>query len=193
MSINIYEIHIQTDKIKEVNEFLVGWLSVTHGVKPIINNGQASLFPFFENKLPELFAVSSIHENWLTILHDSYEPQLMLANKLSLTFDSTVIQVIGQSTIDTYYLSVHKEGKVIRKIQCGEDTIGVEQEGELFPFEQLTIQQVDHVNHFFDYNDMNDFCQNFGIDLLNSHFENDGHWTIVKMEEQPVQRKSLFW
>ncbi|GHI00758.1 hypothetical protein [Neobacillus kokaensis] len=189
MSINISEIHVQTDKLEKVKEFLVDWLSRTHGKKPIIYTEQDSFYPFFENKQPALFSISVIHDNWITILHDSYEPPFVLADRLSLTFNCTVIQAIGQSTVDTYYLSVHKEGCMIRKFHCGEDTVGVEQEGEPFPFEKKGFGQEDSDSYFFDYEDMDKFCQNFGINLLPDPFENDGQWTIIEIKGRSLHKK----
>lgn len=192
MSINIYEIHIQTDRLDKVKDYLVSWLNHTYEEELVVENGQDSSFSFFNHMTPQLFAVSILHQNWITILHDSYEPPLELANKLSSTFSSTVIQAMGQSTIDTYYLSVHQEGTMIRKIHCGEDTIGIEQEGNPFPFEKSLSQNNDE-DHFFDYEDMSDFCENFRIDLLMDPAEKDGQWTFIMVKEKTVQNKETFF
>lgn len=193
MSFNIFEIHIQTERLDEVKEFLADWLSQTHGEKPQIEDEQDSFFPFFKKELAGLFAVSILHQNWVTVLHDSYEPPFELAGKLSAAFNCTVVQAIGQSTVDTYYLSVHQEGRMVRKIHYGEDTIGVEHEGEPFPFEQLQLKQANPEEQFFDYEDMHDFCEHFGIYLMTAPSENDGHWTIIKIKEERVPEKESFF
>ncbi|WP_066305569.1 hypothetical protein [Bacillus sp. FJAT-29814] len=187
MSINIYQIHVQTDQLEKVNDFLNDWLKDSHRVQPVIYSSQNSHFPFFQKEQPSLFAVSPMHENWITIRHDSYEPPFELAEKLSSALDCTVIQAMGQSTVDTYYLSVHQAGKMIRKIHCGEDTIGTEYEGEPFPFEKINPDE-----HYFYYEEMDDFCQHFGFDVLIDPSENDGDWTIIKIKEKPIERNGLF-
>ncbi|MGI8385685.1 hypothetical protein [Robertmurraya sp. P23] len=73
--------------------------------------------------------------------------------------------------MDTYYLSAHKEGKIVRKINCGEDTLGVIQEGVPFHFEKELDQDL------FDYDDMDEFCMGFGIDL----FEIEERSIIIKI------------
>jgi hypothetical protein len=76
---------------------------------------------------------------------------------------------------------------VIRKIHCGEDTIGTEYEGEPFPFEKIN-----HEEHYFYYEEMDEFCQNFGINMLTDPSESDGEYTIIKIEEKPIEKKGFF-
>jgi hypothetical protein len=111
MSININQIHIQTEQIETVTDFLTTWLFDTYGVQPITHSTKDSFFSLFEKEQPSLFVVSKIHEGWITVLHNSYEPPFELASKLSYACKSTVIQAMGQSTVDTYYLSVHQDVK----------------------------------------------------------------------------------
>jgi hypothetical protein len=187
MSININQIHIQTEQIETVTDFLTTWLFDTYGVQPITHSTKDSFFSLFEKEQPSLFVVSKIHEGWITVLHNSYEPPFELASKLSYACKSTVIQAMGQSTVDTYYLSVHQDGKVIRKIHCGEDTIGTEYEGEPFPFEKIN-----HEEHYFYYEEMDQFCQNFGINMLTDPSESDGEYTTIKIEEKTIEKKGFF-
>jgi hypothetical protein len=192
MSINIYALYVKTPKANDVKKFLSYWLSQTQGELPTIQNDQDSVFDFFKNEVPAYFAVSQHKEGWISILHDSYEPQLDLANLLSAEFNSAVIQAIGQSTVDTYMVSVHQGGELIRKLHSGEDTEGFEQEGSPFPFEKEILARVDDETHFFDYDDMQEFCKNFGIDLLGEETQNDRHWTVMKISEKAAPKKDSF-
>ncbi|WP_053362608.1 hypothetical protein [Bacillus sp. FJAT-27251] len=182
MSVNIYQIHIQTNSLDEVKASLADWLSHTHKEETVIYENQDSAIQFFHNKIPSLFAVSTINEKWISILHDAYEPPFDLANTLSASFECTVIQLMGQSTVDTYSLSVHEKGSIIRKMTYGEESIGLEQEGDPFPFEP-SLWQEDEEHHFFDYEDMNNFCSHFGIEILTDPSEKDGEWTIIKVRK----------
>ena len=182
MSVNIYSIHIQTNKIEEVQDALTNWLSTTHRKEVVTSVEQDSPSSFFDEEIPSLFAISKAEEeNWIWILHNASEPPFMIADLLSDTCASTVIQAMGQSTVDYYSLSVHEEGKIKRRIFCfHEETLGVEKEGEEFPFEKL-LDGKD--NDFFNYDDMYDFCLHFGIDILTDPDENDGEWTIIQVKE----------
>ncbi|MFB7638735.1 hypothetical protein [Peribacillus butanolivorans] len=135
MSINIYQIHIKTDKIDEIKDFLVYWLEDKYGYHPELQLNQDSYFPFFENEFPTYFALSVLHEEWISILHDSYDI-IDLTSRLSATFNTLVIHAIGQSIVGTYNLNIFQEGDLIRKIDCGEGYLGIEQYGEPLPFEK---------------------------------------------------------
>ncbi|WP_210367312.1 hypothetical protein [Bacillus sp. REN3] len=188
MAINFYAMYIHTDKLEEVKEFLANWLSNEYGKEVRQEAGQDSGIPFFENEQPKWFAVTILPGKWISVLHDAYEPPFGLASKLSAQFSCTAIQVMGQSTVDTYCLSVHEDGQMSRMIRNGEDTDGVEQEGMPFPFEINDGQD----NQLFDYEDIDDFCRNFDIDPLTDPSEYDDHWTSIKIAEPHAPKKKSF-
>lgn len=172
MSVNFFQIHIQTNRFDEVKDFLKKWLNHTSGdIELVEENSDGEFISFFNHEIPTSFAVSAIHENWITIFHDSYKPPIDLCSRLSEKFTTTVIQAMAQSTVDTYCLSVHKEGKLVRKIYISEETLGVIQEGEPFAFEGYIEPDL------YDYDDMNDFCLKMGIDL----FETEESAIIIKI------------
>lgn len=198
MSISLYQLHIKTNQPNDVKSFLVDWLEMKTGEKPSIYENQSSSFAFFKNETPSIFALSILHENWVTILHDSYEQLLDLANRLSFAVQSTVLNVMAQSTEDTYYLSVHQEGKLVRKIYFGEDVLEIEQEGKPFPFEKLptgtNIGTGKEPFYSFDYDDMHEFCLHFHVDILKDPTDMDGHWTVIKQNNSSssVTKKFTF-
>ncbi|RHW41649.1 hypothetical protein D1B31_07995 [Neobacillus notoginsengisoli] len=189
MSINFYEIHLQTDNVNEVQKYLAYWLNGLYREKPEIKSNQQAEIDFFQKEYPSCFAVGSLHKNWVTIRHDSYEQQVSLANKLSQVFSATAIQAMGQSTVDTYYLSVHQNGKIVRKFYSGEDVEKPEQEGKPFSFEQPFPDSEDYQ---YDYEDMQSFCKNFGIDLLTDAFEHQNIWTLINIKEKPIPEQRSF-
>lgn len=195
MSISFYQLNIETNQFEEVKTFLFNWLRDTHRKEPVVYENQDSHFNFFQHKVPKLFVIGVLHENWITVLHDSHDFLVDLANQLSARFHCHVVHTIGQSTVDTYYLSVHYGGEMIRKIYCGEDTLGIEEEGKPFPFEKTPLGKniggPEEDYFVFDYEDMEEFCSHIHIDLLKGPFEIDGTWVVLKFEEEK-KRKSLF-
>lgn len=189
MSINIYQIHIKTDKIDEVKSFLVNWLEDKYGYQPELQLNQDSFFPFFENQVPTHFALSVLHEEWISILHDSYDQLIDLTSRLSATFNTLVIHTIGQSTVDVYNLNIFQDGNLIRKIDCGEGYLGIEQYGEPLPFEKSLIGRKsvleDKDFYFFDYKDMQEYCLHFNIDILIDPSVKDGAWEVIKIQKAP--------
>lgn len=123
----------------EIKDFLVNWLEDKYGYQPELQLNQDSFFPFFENEVPTHFALSVLYEDWISILHDSYDQLIDLTSRLSATFNTLVINAIGQSTVDTYNLNIFQDGDLIRKIDCGEGYLGIEQYGEPLPFEKSPI------------------------------------------------------
>lgn len=198
MSVNIYQLNIETNRLDEVKTFLFNWLRDTHQKEPVVSSNQDSHFEFFQHEIPMLFALGVLHENWITVLHDSYDFLVDLANRLSARFDCHVIHSLGQSTVETYYLSVHYGGVMIRKIYSGEDSLGIEQEGKPFPFEKSplgkNIGSPEEDFYVFGYEDMGEFCSHINIDILRGLFEIDGAWTVLKFEKEKEKekRKSLF-
>ncbi|OCA83195.1 hypothetical protein A8F94_18955 [Bacillus sp. FJAT-27225] len=192
MSINIYGLYVQTSKANDVKKFLSFWLSQTHSEQPTIQNQSNLAFDFFRSEIPSSFAVGTVHDSWVTVLHDSFEPQVELADLLSAEFTTTVIQAMGQSTVDSYFLSVHKDGRLVRKLHSGEDTDGLEQEGTPFPFEKEMLSRIDNETHFFDYNDIQDFCQNLGIEHMLDPTGNDDGWTVIRQGEKAPPSKESF-
>jgi hypothetical protein len=199
MSISFYQLHVKTKQTNNVKLFLTHWLEDFSGGKPSIYENQGSAFEFFNSETPTIFALCMLHENWVTILHDSYEQLPDLANRLSLEFNATVLNVMAQSTVDTYYLSVHQNGKLVRKIYSGEDVIGIDQEGEPFTFEELPIgtnigTEIDPF-YCFDYHDMHEFCLHFHVDLMKDPSNKDGQWAVIKRNNasaSTTKKNSLF-
>lgn len=189
MSINIFEIHLQTDKESDVIKVLAYRLSKIYRENPEIITDQPEDIDFFQKEEPTCFAVASLFENWVTIRHNSFEKQVSLANELSQVFNVTAIQAMGQSTVDTYHLSVHQDGKIVRSFNCGEDTNGLECEGTPLPFEAPID---DPENYFYDYEDMHAFCKNFGIELVTDANEHKEIWTLIRIKEKSVQEKPSF-
>ena len=187
MSINIYQIHIKTDKIDEIKDFLVNWLEDKYGYQPELQLNQDSYLPFFEKEVPTHFALSVLHEEWISILHDSYDQLIDLTSRLSATFNTLVIHTIGQSTVDTYNLNIFQDGDLIRKIDCGEGYLGIEQYGEPLPFEKSPIGRKavleDEDSYFFDYEDMQEYCLHFNIDILIDPSVRDGSWEVIKIQK----------
>jgi hypothetical protein len=184
MSINLYQLHVETNQTNDVRSFLVDWLEEHSGEKPSLYENQSSAFEFFSNETPSIFAICMLHENWVTILHDSYEQQVDLANRLTLALNGTVLNVMAQSTVDTYYLSVHQNGKLVRKIYSGEDVLGIDQEGEPFPFEEVPIgtnigTEIEPF-YCFDYHDMQKFCLHFHVDIMKDPSNMDEQWAVIK-------------
>ena len=194
MSINIYQIHIKTDKIDEIKDFLVNWLEDKYGYQPELQLNQDSYLPFFENEVPTHFALSVLHEEWISILHDSYDQLIDLTSRLSATFNTLVIHTIGQSTVDTYNLNIFQDGDLIRKIDCGEGYLGIEQYGEPLPFEKSPIGRKavleDEDSYFFDYEDMQEYCLHFNIDILIDPSVRDGSWEVLKIQKGPKPTRS---
>jgi hypothetical protein len=195
MSINFYQLHVKTNQLNNVKSFLFHWLEDYSGEEPSIYENQSSALEFFKNESPTIFALSRLHEGWITILHDSYEPLLDLADRLSSEFNETVLNIMAQSTAETYYLSVHHNGKLIRKIYSGEDVFEVEQEGEPFSFEELPIGTDLEPDYCFDYTDMHKFCLHFHVDLLIDHSEMDGKWAVIKRKNpsSSAMKRSTFF
>lgn len=189
MSINIYQIHIKTDKMDEIKDFLVDWLEDKYGYQSELQLNQDSFFPFFENEVPTHFTLSVLHEEWISILHDSYDQLIDLTSRLSATFNTLVIHAIGQSTVDTYNLNIFQDGDLIRKIDCGEGYLGIEQYGEPLPFEKSPIGRKsvleDEDSYFFDYKDMQEYCLHFNIDILMDPSVKDGSWEVIKIQKDP--------
>lgn len=194
MSINIYQIHIKTDKIDEIKDFLVNWLEDKYGYQPELQLNQDSYLPFFEKEVPTHFALSVLHEEWISILHDSYDQLIDLTSRLSATFNTLVIHTIGQSTVDTYNLNIFQGGDLIRKIDCGEGYLGIEQYGEPLPFEKSPIGRKavleDEDSYFFDYEDMQEYCLHFNIDILIDPSVRDGSWEVLKIQKDPKLTRS---
>lgn len=184
MSINFYQLHVKTNQTNDVKSFLTHWLEDSSGGKASTYENQSAAFEFFNSEPPTIFALCMLHENWVTILHDSYEQLSDLANHLSLEFNATVLNVMAQSTVDTYYLSVHQNGQLVRKIYSGEDVLGIDQEGEPFPFEEFPIRTnngtEDEPFYCFDYHDMQKFCRHFHVDIMKDPSNMDGQWAVIK-------------
>ncbi|MCA1054219.1 hypothetical protein LCM10_04405 [Rossellomorea aquimaris] len=184
MSVNLYQIHIKTVEINKVTSFLVSWLADEYGEMPFVRSNQDSSFTFFNSENPTMFALGQLHDGWLTVLHDSFEPLMDLTSSLSSSFQTSAIQALGQSTVDTYHLSIFNEGQLLRKIDAGEEYNGVEQSGEPFPFEKESMNEKIGSGEpsFFDYQDMQKYCLHFGIDLLKDPSEIDGAWEVIQLE-----------
>ncbi|WP_226682623.1 hypothetical protein [Sutcliffiella horikoshii] len=198
MSVNIYQIHIKTDKMKEVEAFLVNWLEVTYSSEPITHSNQNSHFSFFNSEIPSHFALSKMHDNWITILHDSYTQLMDLTSKLSSTFNTLVIHALGQSTVDTYNLMVFQSGKLVRKIDYGEGYFGIEQYGEPLSFEKgpigtKVVLEEQEESYYFDYIEMREYCLHFNIDILIDPSEKDGMWEVIQIQHPPPPRKNSYY
>ncbi|MFP3360616.1 hypothetical protein R0K17_25200, partial [Planococcus sp. SIMBA_143] len=87
---------IKTDKVDEVNAALIGWLQDKHDREPIILSNQDSPLSFFDHDIPTQFALCHLHEEWVTVLHDSYEQLMELTSSLSSRFHTLVIHALGQ-------------------------------------------------------------------------------------------------
>ncbi|PFA69182.1 hypothetical protein CN378_04715 [Bacillus sp. AFS015802] len=197
MSVAMYHIHIKTDRVEEVKAVLVRWLEDQHGRKPVILSNQDSTLPFFDHDIPTQFALCHLYEEWVTVLHDSYEQLMELTSTLSSRFNTLVIHTLGQSTVDTYHLNIFQEGQLLRKFDVGEGYDGIEQYGEPLSFEK------DPVNHSvvlaeedpnsFDYQDMQEYCLYFGLDILVDPSEKDGFWEVIQIQREPapVHKTSL--
>ena len=141
MSVAMYHIHIKTDNVNEVKAALIRWLEDKHDRKPIILSNQDSSLPIFDHDIPTQFALCHLHDEWVTVLHDSYEQLMELTSSLSSRFHTLVIHALGQSTVDTYHLNIFQEGHLLRKFDVGEGYDGIEQYGDPLSFEK------DPVNH----------------------------------------------
>ncbi len=189
MSININQIHIKTNKLEEIKDFLSKWLEDKYGYPPELQLNEDFFIPFFENEVPTHFTISVLHEEWISILHDSYDQLMDLTARLSATFNTIVIHAIGQSTVDTYNLNIFQEGYLIRKIDCGEGYIGIEQYGDPLPFEKSKIGRKsvleDEDSYFFDYQDMQEYCLHFNIDILFDPSVKDRSWEVIRIKKNP--------
>lgn len=197
MAVNIYQIHIKTEKLDEVKAFLVNWFENTYGRKPVTYSNQDSHFSFFNSEIPSQFSLCKMHDDWTTILHDSYSQLMDLSSELSSTFNTLVIHTLGQSTVDTYNLMVYKSGELLRKIDFGEEYIGIELYGEPLPFEKIplgtkVVSEDKEELFYFDYNDMHEYCLHFNIDILTDPSEKDGKWEVlqVKFQQLPQPKKN---
>ncbi|MFD1019659.1 hypothetical protein [Thalassobacillus hwangdonensis] len=183
MSVNLYQINIQTEDLTKVKSYLSRWLLETYQQQPEITERQLTLEDFFEHESPKLFAVRKLQDGWTTVLHDSYEKLEEFNQKLSTYFDGLVVHTLGQSTVDTYYLSVHQRGELTRELYCGEDTLGVEERGNPLPFEsELLFDEVGD-SIFIDYIYLEEFCEQLGIRHLIEAEAIDGTWEVMRITE----------
>ena len=193
LSVSIYQIHIMTDRMDEVKSFLVHWLEAEYGGKSDIFSNQDSSFPFFTSEIPTHFALCEMHDKWITILHDSYDQLIDLTSRLSSVFNTLVIHTLGQSTVDTYHVSIFQKGRLLRKMDVGEEYEGIEQYGEPFPFERNPVRGkmpfTEEGSSFFDYHSMQDYCLHFNIDILIDPSEKDGAWEVIQLQPEPESPK----
>ena len=190
MSVAMYHIHIKTDKVNEVKAALIRWLEDKHDRKPIILSNQDSSLPMFDHDIPTQFALCHLHDEWVTVLHDSYEQLMELTSSLSSRFHTLVIHALGQSTVDTYHLNIFQEGHLLRKFDVGEGYDGIEQYGDPLSFEKdpvnHTVVLAEGDSNFFDYQDMKEYCLYFGLDILVDPSEKDGFWEVIKVQKDPA-------
>ncbi|MCM3669402.1 hypothetical protein M3181_10385 [Mesobacillus maritimus] len=197
MSINLYQIHIQTTEKDKVEKMLVHYLEQqTNNRSVIIQLAEKTSINFFTHEIPTMFAVSIQHEGWVTVLHDSFDHLNELTEMLSNFFNTMVIHALGQSTVDNYYLSVYQHGILLRVISYEDDNVEVEQKGRPFSFEKLPIGKnigTDSVpSYVFDYNEMQSFCLHFQVDLLSDVTELNEQWMIIQYERtnpSPTNRR----
>ena len=67
--------------------------------------------------------------------------------------------------------------------------LGIEQYGEPLPFEKPPIGRTavleDEDSYFFDYEDMQEYCLHFNIDILIDLSVKDGSWEVIKIQKDP--------
>jgi hypothetical protein len=194
MSVNIFQLHIKSVEIDEVKAFLVNWLEDKYGRMPAVHSKQDSSFSFFHYEIPTHFALCVMHDGWVTVLHDSYDQLEDLTSRLSSFFRTKVIHALAQSTVDTYHLTIFQEGKLLRRINFGEEYAGIDQYGEPLPFEKIPLGSKAGTGEddyrIFDYNDMSAYCLHFNIDLLTDPAEKDGSWEVIQVQTDPASSES---
>lgn len=197
MSINLYQIHIQTTEKIKVEKMLVHYLEQqTNERSVMVQLGEKTSINFFTHEIPTMFAVSIQHEGWVTILHDSYDHLNELTKMLSNFFNTMVIHALGQSTVDNYYLSFYQKGILLRLISYDDLKVEIEQKGSPFSFEKLPIGKnigpETEPAYVFDYDVMHSFCLHFQIDLLNEVTELNEQCMIIRYERanpSPTNRR----
>ncbi|WP_421383124.1 hypothetical protein ACOJQI_02230 [Bacillus salacetis] len=188
MSTNIYQINIQTTDSSVVRSFLMTWFEEAYGSRPQVETQHEPSISFFENETPSLFAVGKLHSGWITVLHDSYERLIKFNQSLSSQIEGMVVHTLGQSTVDTYYLSIHQNGELVRELYFGEDSDGIEQAGLPLSFEKHLPFPREEDYTYFDYEYLEAYGELLGIGSLIDLEEYKGAWEII----QKKQKKGWF-
>ena len=187
-------LHIQSVQIASLHKELAEWLTTVHKTKSIgITQGgfPAELYgdAFIVGEgYPNLLAIGSMPPNWLTVHYNSFYEMQDVASKISKTLSCLAIVVMAQSVSEAYLLSVHNNGKSLRKLYwVGEIGEWVAQEGAPLPFESNPLGHnigTDENPFFvFDRESVIEYCKHLGLQLWDQVARPDS-WTILKARQK---------
>ena len=162
-------LHIQSDNrahIAKILQELSDINEMTHGSYP--KELDENLL-FDENADPSYMAIGNVQNGWTTVQINSFKKLHKWAAKISKELNTSVIQIIGQTTSDVYYFLMYDKGNLRREIEIYhgdfDNAIDI---GEKFSFEKPSLipQSDEDYQNLFDRDSLEQYCKKFGFDLF---------------------------
>ncbi|MBO9152132.1 hypothetical protein ACFOTA_07930 [Chitinophaga sp. GCM10012297] len=137
----------------------------------------SSLILHGEDTPPSFLVSEDMQNGWIRVHLNSFAKLPGWLEKLSDRLQTSVLQVIGQTTSDYYYLLLYENGRFKRELE------GIRDEpekyidrGEMLPFEEPFVPGLDEYECEkvrLNGDDVDDFCKGLGFDFW-SDFEYEG-------------------
>ena len=175
-------LHIRSDQLIRLQKKLAEWLKTTHKTETvkIANVDSLSMLiddmPRFGELYPSLLLMGLTQADWITVHYNSFYEMQDVASEVSQVLSCLVVVVLAQSTSESYFLSVHKDGETLRKLHWAGD-IGdwIIQEGRPMSFESIPLGYNigDEKEPFFVFNRQAaiEYCKNLGLHIWDEIYE----------------------
>lgn len=169
-------LHIRSDQLTPLQKKLAEWLKTMHKTEAVEIAAVDALPSLlddtsqFGKPYPSLLLIGLTQANWIIVHYNSFYEMQDVASEISQLLSCLIIVVMAQSTSESYFLSVHKDGKTLRKLHwVGDIGDWVTQEGKPFSFETVPLGRNigDEKEPFFVFNReaVIEYCENLGLHI----------------------------
>lgn len=165
-------LHIKSENRVQIAQLLQELSNIAEVYQGIYPKELDSSILLGDNTDPTFMAVGNVQNGWTTIHLNSFKKLHSWIETISKRLDTSVINIMGQSTSDIYYFLLYERGVLRREIEIyyGDLNNAIDK-GEHFSFEKPSLIPVDDEDYenIFDMDSIERYCKEFGFDLFSEH------------------------
>lgn len=163
--LNLYVKHDDPAEIATLLQELSGNYELSRGAYP---ENYHEFILTFQHANPTYVIIGNTQNGWTDVSLNSFKKLEDWAENLSARLETAVVQVMGQTASDWYYLLMFEKGELRREIEVArdepEDCVSI---GETFPFETsvLPVNENEASEVLFDIDHLEEFGKALGFDI----------------------------